>query len=132
MPDKKIKVLEGMLEAIHQALLEPIMNGTQPAYERLIGDRVCRWLSEHPKVPTDDDVLRMCNIHPDSPEGYVPYAVIVCSEWQRRMFVAPEPGVPEEIKDLILPDIESGFFKPEIINARLEEAFRRGQKAGSK
>ena len=29
--------------------------------------------------------------HPDSPEGYVPYATIVCAEWQRRMFLAPEP-----------------------------------------
>ena len=40
---------------------------------------------------------------------------------------APEPGVPEAIKDLILPDIESGFFKPEILNARLVEAYRLGR-----
>lgn len=40
-----------------------------------------------------------------------------------------EAEVLEEIKDLILPDIESGFFKPEVSNQRLIEAYRRGLKA---
>jgi hypothetical protein len=41
----------------------------------------------------------------------------------------PAPESPEEIKDLLLPDIESGFFKPEVVNERLAEAFHRGQKS---
>ena len=47
----------------------------------------------------------------------------------------PEPEVPEEIADLLLPiAVESGFFKPEVVNERIIEAerrgFIRGQKAG--
>ena len=49
-----------------------------------------------------------------------------------RMYDAPELEVPEEIKDLLLPNIESGFFKPEIVNERMAECFRRGQKAVKK
>jgi len=37
---------------------------------------------------------------------------------------------PEHIEDLLLVDIQEGFFKPEVVNERLHEAFRRGQKAG--
>lgn len=43
-------------------------------------------------------------------------------------FLALEPEVPEEINDLILPNIESEFFKPEILNERIIEAYRRGRK----
>ena len=51
-------------------------------------------------------------------------------EWQRREYDSPPE--PINIEDLLLPNIESGFFKPEILNERLHEAFRRGQKAGPK
>jgi hypothetical protein len=50
--------------------------------------------------------------------------------WVRRMYLTPEPEVPEEIKDLLLTrgchkDIEP--FKDEL-NLRMAECFRRGQK----
>lgn len=48
---------------------------------------------------------------------------------RRMIFFAPEPEVPEQVKDLLCADIESGFFKPEILNERIIEAYRRGQKA---
>jgi hypothetical protein len=37
--------------------------------------------------------------------------------------------VPEAIKDLLLPNIESGFFKPEVVNERMAECYRRGQQS---
>ena len=40
------------------------------------------------------------------------------------------PKVPEKIKDLLLPDIESGFFKPEVVNERMAESFSRGYDEG--
>ena len=58
------------------------------------------------------------------------------ASWIGRMYLAePEPEVPKEIKDLLLPiAVESGFFKPEVVNERIIEAerrgFIRGQKAG--
>lgn len=36
--------------------------------------------------------------------------------------------MPEEIGDLLVPNIGSGFYNPEIVNRRLAEAFRRGEK----
>jgi hypothetical protein len=53
-----------------------------------------------------------------------------CGElWPRRIV---EPEVPEQIKDLLLVDIREGFFKPEVINERMAECYRRGQKEGAK
>jgi hypothetical protein len=55
--------------------------------------------------------------------------LIFCGNRLYERYDAPKPEVSEEIKDLILPDIESGFFKPEVLNERLREAFRRGQES---
>jgi hypothetical protein len=82
-----------------------------------------RWLSENPIEATYTDWQQFCSEKPGM--GVEPFA----GWWQRRMFFNREPEVPEEIKDLILPDVESGFFKPEILNARLLEAYRRGRES---
>ena len=47
----------------------------------------------------------------------------------RRLYLAPEPEVREEIKDLF---ITGGGFAEDRYNVNLVEAYRRGQKAGSK
>jgi hypothetical protein len=44
--------------------------------------------------------------------------------WVLRMYLAPEPEVPEEIKDILDRTVKGDF---DVI-----EAFRRGQKAGLK
>ena len=41
--------------------------------------------------------------------------------------VPPKADVQEEIKDLLLPNIESGYYHPGVVNERLAEAFRRGK-----
>ena len=81
------------------------------------------WQTENPIVPTeeqDEDLCEWCEMNPDGS----PFA-----EWQRRMYLAPEPEVQEEIRDLLLVNITEGFFKPEVLNERLAEAYRRGQKS---
>jgi hypothetical protein len=96
-------------------------------------EEVCREfaaaLAENPIVPTDG-MIGLCDSSAIEVEGDIKQFIM---EFQRRMFrepePEPEPEVPEEIKDLLLPNIESGFFKPEVLNARLAEAFRRGQKS---
>ena len=93
-----------------------------------------RWLSENPIVPTKEQIDSMIGSNSQLHWGWDTYwrehTSAWITEWQRRMFLTPEPEVPEAIKDLLLPNIESGFFKPEIVNERLAEAFWRGQKSG--
>ena len=84
------------------------------------------WLAENPIVPTHKQWTDMVTESWLKTEDKGPDAHYLVVEWQRHMFKSPETEVPEEIKDLLLPDIESGFFKPEVLNQRLEEAFKRG------
>lgn len=78
----------------------------------------CCYITENPIVPTYAQIKRM---HAESVNGM--NDVELCEEWQRRMFLEPEPEVPEEIKELMAH--WSGRFNETIL-----EAFRRGQKAG--
>ena len=93
-----------------------------------------RWQSENPQVPTTewlDEFNRVGEIKP-----FKDFRGAMIAAWIGRMYLAePEPEVPKEIKDLLLPiAVESGFFKPEVVNERIIEAerrgFIRGQKAG--
>lgn len=94
MSEKKIVVPEGMLKAacVH------IDVSSYGGYEQLQAVKSClplalRWLSENPIVPTDEQAAALLAVKPDIPETVTPYTVIVCTEWQRRMFDAPEPEV---------------------------------------
>lgn len=73
------------------------------------------------------------------PEGMLEAAVAAhpyCSEqlisavieWQRRMFLAPEPEVPEEVKDMLVEEHISRW-RGEEVNEKVIEAFRRGQRS---
>jgi hypothetical protein len=47
------------------------------------------------------------------------------------MYDAPEPEVPEEIKNLLCAGSDTdreGYFRPDIYNERIIEAYRRGLK----
>jgi hypothetical protein len=98
-------------------------------------------LSENPIVPSIEDInaigcawFKFFDPDMDDPQhkSFRDGMLRALDLFQRRMFLVTEPEVLEEIKDLLLPDIESGFFKPEIVNERMAECFRRGQRAGSK
>lgn len=90
-----------------------------------------RWLSENPIVPTDAFLQEMLR-KPFFRNGdwTDPQVFRFCEEWQRRMFLAPKPTVPEEIKDLLHTRFpETPEIVHESIHAYILEAFRRGQKA---
>lgn len=77
-------------------------------------------LSDNPIVPTRQNLEDMRTDWEDTPEQNAEKVVIfLISEWQRRIFLAPE--VPEEIKDLWdsspTPDTKR----------RVVEAYRRGR-----
>ena len=102
-------------------------------------ERFILWQKENVQHPTDYQFGELINACRDS-VGVEAWekstewmrAGVLCHEWVKRMYDAPDLEVSEAIKDLLLPDIESGFFKPEVLNERLLEAYRRGQKSGPK
>jgi len=92
MSEKNVKVPEGMLEAVAAAQRER-WNYSEDAHSKVDCNTVLdleaalRWLSENPIVPTDEQVeemkTKLVPVHPH-------WGNIV-AEWQRRMFLAPEP-----------------------------------------
>lgn len=73
----------------------------------------------------------------DSGHPCVLYGVWYATEWQRRMFLAPEQEVPEALKDLLIED--ENYVPPQTVdtskgmwlrtfNQIVIEAYRRGQK----
>jgi hypothetical protein len=95
-------------------------------------EAVLRWQRDNPALPRVKQLEALWNSIPDTSGGEYPYfhkMRIVMGEWQRQMYV---DTVPEEIEDLLLHDIKDGFFKPEILNEIIIQAFYRGQKAGLK
>jgi hypothetical protein len=105
----KIRVPDGMMVAAHVAHIHPTVLNE-------ILEAALRWLSEHPIVPSTDDIGSMQDLL--NGYGIADWGPILCAEWQRRMLLAPEPEVPEEISDLI-----RGREDDDLII----EAYRRGQ-----
>ena len=94
-----IKVPEGMLKA---AELEKQLDSEFRLSSQFtaFGDGMrfaCRWLSENPFVPTEEQVKQMNQMWHSSaiadsrPEYYEQF---IAAEWQRRMFLAPDPDEP--------------------------------------
>ena len=98
MSEKKYVLPEGMLEAAYDAQLpadnpsfswEEADELTRRFYRRMM-EAALRWLSDNPQVPTMEQATEMSdNGHPCVLDG-----VWYATEWQRRMFLAPE--TPDE------------------------------------
>ena len=141
IPSKRYVIPEGMLEAFRQGMTErpgglamPRLKPTDDL-ERAGVEGVLRWLSENPIAPTMQQLQAIYD-SPDCPkEGtYVPY--YLC-EWQRRMFLAPEPDVPEALIDLLAPKFTNALEvamgkaltrNEEEYQKNILEAYRRGRK----
>lgn len=107
MGEKKIVVPEGMLKAIAHAYYDNERQGPSmlSLYEcNRIGEAALRWISENPIVPTKEQVEAIWNSLPDA-RGAYPYWDKTCrvfGEWQRRMFLDPEPEVSDAVKKMSL------------------------------
>lgn|ERR1017187_6182404 len=85
-----------------------------------------RWQSENPRVPTGQQLWEM------STKGPLADVNFVCAEWQRRMYLVPEPEVPEGTADLHWPGGLLGMGLGDTHNEQVDEAYRRGQKISPK
>lgn len=128
---KKIKVPEGMLEAAMRASMEAGL-GIGPSTELVIPiEAALLWLTEHPIVPADEQLDSLLyDFGLQDHENAKPYskaqARCLVVGWQRRMFLAPEPEVPEAIKDLM------DQYCSESYRGDLLEAYHRGLRSKEK
>ena len=126
----RIKVPEGMLDAAMQASMEAGL-GIGPSTElRVVLEAALRWQSKNTPHPTDKEFGELV-VSCSSAEKWEHLtewmrAGMLCHEWVCRMYLAPEPEVPEEIKDLLY-DPKDGPTKVDR-NDAIIEAYRRGQR----
>jgi hypothetical protein len=130
MSEKRYVIPKGMLEAA--ILSHPFDTRTKFLPEML--EAALRWLSDNPIVPTAKQSAELESLCRLNDEPMCMDAIFYCSEWQRRMFLAPEPEVPEAIKDLMCGGSGAETGTPEQaqarVNARILTAYHRGQRAG--
>ena len=97
-----------------------------------------RWQAENPAVPTPEQgrEIRAVWDHVDrlKDASMCDFVETICREWQRRMYLAPEPEALEEVKDLLWGEVggtsqtSSAILAPSH-NLQVVEAYRRGQKS---
>jgi len=143
MSEPKYKVPDGMLEAARMVHRGPAIFTVSPTTVREIVEAALRWLAENPIVPTeqqeralDDAWMRSKRDTLDMAHKFAHASAFGAVEWQRRMFLAPEPEVlkvPEKIKDLLLTVEDCMYGSAQTleneIRGKIIEAYRRGQQS---
>jgi hypothetical protein len=87
MSDRKIQVPDGMIDAVFHS---QGMTAGHPATVRKNLEAAMRWLSENPIVPTEQQAWSMQDEY-DSVKTKCSVQFFFAVEWQRRMFLAPDP-----------------------------------------
>ena len=105
--------------------------------KRIAIEAALLWQRENPPVPTDGEVTNagikangFCPNQSAKLEGFR-YGVVWMVEWVRRIYDAPEPEVPDEIK-CFLATKPHNFLSDELVDAHnreLIEVFHLGQKS---
>jgi hypothetical protein len=126
MEERKYVVPEGMLDAFREAMGGRF--GHIPGGWLVGMEAALHWLAENPIAPTCKQWKRLAEETPMlQPEERV-------AEWQRRMFLAPEPEVPELVQDVLedlLGTLEISHMgvSYESTKSAIIEAFRRGRES---
>ena len=123
---KRIRVPEGMIRCAVDATCDFRGNHYEPAIRPAL-EAALLWLSEHPQVPTDE---QLHEFYAGECEAGVSFEFLqrFSDWWQRRCFVQEEPEIPEEIKDLLCANATMDRKER---NERILEAYRRGLTRGS-
>lgn len=111
----KIKVPEGMIK---EAVKASRIAACPEDYMRLILEAALRWLAENPIVPNEVVTydLATSGKKPFNMDSIAWY----CSEWQRRMFLAPEPEVRHFVRNII-QRFQGCTLTPDEADAIMEE-----------
>ena len=128
MSEMKIKVPEGMLEAVYEKRSRTFCI-TDAQNIKVALEAALRWLSENPIGPTMEQAMALRDLAISTSHGYgqvqptMASEVAVVVEWQRRMFLAPESEYIGEEK------LENFCGRFQRIDEAVREAYRRGQQS---
>ena len=140
--ENKIVVPEGMFEAGYKAACLVTNKSANSAVTMAVIEAALSHLKENPMVPTEvqgEQIYAGACAFSDRYGKYkvtaAGYVQFICEEWQRRMFLAPEPEVPKEIADLMISvegvaaagPAQSIAAAVKELNAKTIEAYRRGR-----
>jgi len=139
---KKIVVPEGILSAVITAIgkkrLERFDHLAQRDGElwpaetiQITLETALNWLSDELESMLKDDPYLSDHYRSESlNENAVRTGFNNAIRTVRSIFVAPEPEAPEQVKDLLCAVThtdEESYFRPDIYNQRIIEAFNRGR-----
>ena len=140
--DGKILIPEGMLKAATAHVDMKTQTGDAVFHNIKTGlEAALLWLSKNPIVPTYEQIeslLKICVQNVPGKNGMTLYQKEFCKEWQRIMFLSPDPEVPEEIKDLLYCEQDRIGIHGDPVHAskliwesdrRAIEAYHRGQRS---
>ena len=128
MSDKKYVVPEGMLKAALDSARQTVQGCPWQELATKAVEAALLWQSENPTVPTEEQMDALFSRHSWLDKDSVRFGA---REWQRQMFLAPEPEVPEEINDLLMGPAYTSMTGMVELNhewdKRIIEAYRRGR-----
>ena len=136
--EKKYVVPERMVENVWDSpehAKYPNLGGL--AELKALLEAAIRWLAENPIVPTAEQLRAMrkdlCPVT-GGEDGWMSSSDLKdgAVEWQRRMFLAPEPEVPSEIQHLLLSGshrLAEPFLNKQWVKEALLEAYRLGRES---
>jgi len=91
-----------------------------------------RWMANNPLVPSDESAQQMLAAKDHFVGSFEPVEWIRWggTEWQRRMFLAPEPVFPKELEAILLDTAAPDESRPtrQYYNARVIEAYHLGKR----
>jgi hypothetical protein len=117
----KIVIPGGMREAVNKDVQQaPWLDD---GFLLSVLEAALRWLSENPVVPNRIQMQDVEAAAHHEPLHTTKWLSDILVEWQRRMFLAPEPKIPEGIQDLLY-DPKDGPTKMGRNDAILEAFFR--------
>lgn len=129
MDEKKYAVPAGMLDAFRKAETHHGRVWDAEVLEAML-TAALRWLAENPIVPTPEQMnkLRFDTCDNDMTTTFNQRSINLATAWQRRMFLAPEPEIPEAVKDLLWKSEDDGknYDPAPGHNRDVIEAYRRG------
>jgi hypothetical protein len=133
MPENKYVIPDGMWNAARLAMTGGVyleVNSQAEDTLRKVLHAAIWWLVENPIVPDEKQVEDMRHGYEmQASFGVTPIWAYAPIEWQRRMFLAPEPKMHPKLEMLINECQEAGWEKQHIETLRyvFNDAYQRGK-----
>lgn len=122
MSDKKYTLPQKMVDAAYQWCPASF---AMPAVIAML-EAAVKWLAENPVIPNDKQLREMCfdgSVNNNGTPADAWQITNYIREWQRRMFLAPEPDSLESLLSNVPELVEAEKYKRNII-----EAYELGKK----